>query len=419
MVLLYLALWLFEGALRRWVLPQFSNPLLLVRDPVALGIYTAAVYSRRFPRNPFIIGVGILSILEIGFATLGHADWLVAAYGVRCDFLHVPMIFIIGSVFTKERLVGFCRIAVLLSIPYTVLLIVQFYSPQSSFINLGLAGDLGGAGFSGALDKFRPPGTFSFITGPALLFPLFAACLYATWSKRWFPLYLCAASALSIAIAIPISISRSLFIGVLIVFATAVALQLVKGNLRLRSEYIFLLITAILLAPFGWQLPFIQDGISAFAARWTDSTTDSGGVQEAIFKRVFDETIGILLDPNLPLFGAGTGYSTNVGQKQLTGELGFGKSEGEIGRLIFDNGLVLGPLLVLFRLLLAMWVGIVATSAFLKGNSIGLVFFSAACLPMILGQWGQPTTQGAATIAAGLTLAASLFHRSKPSIAVE
>ena len=36
--LLWIYFWLliFEGALRKWILPGLSNPLLLVRDPVAL-----------------------------------------------------------------------------------------------------------------------------------------------------------------------------------------------------------------------------------------------------------------------------------------------------------------------------------------------------------------------------------------------
>ena len=37
-LLLWTYFWLliFEGALRKWVLPGLSNPLLIVRDPVAI-----------------------------------------------------------------------------------------------------------------------------------------------------------------------------------------------------------------------------------------------------------------------------------------------------------------------------------------------------------------------------------------------
>ena len=32
----YFLLLIFEGALRKWVMPQLSAPLLLIRDPLAL-----------------------------------------------------------------------------------------------------------------------------------------------------------------------------------------------------------------------------------------------------------------------------------------------------------------------------------------------------------------------------------------------
>src|SRR5688500_14652822 len=42
---LYFLLLIFEGALRKWVVPALSNPLLVVRDPLALWLIIMA-YSR-------------------------------------------------------------------------------------------------------------------------------------------------------------------------------------------------------------------------------------------------------------------------------------------------------------------------------------------------------------------------------------
>jgi deoxyadenosine/deoxycytidine kinase len=39
---LYFGLLLVEGALRKWLLPQLSDPLLVIRDPVVLLIYLQA-----------------------------------------------------------------------------------------------------------------------------------------------------------------------------------------------------------------------------------------------------------------------------------------------------------------------------------------------------------------------------------------
>src|SRR5205814_1031971 len=54
LIYLYLFLLIIEGALRKWIVPQFSNPLLLVRDPVVLVIYLLAWRAHIFPRNAFI-----------------------------------------------------------------------------------------------------------------------------------------------------------------------------------------------------------------------------------------------------------------------------------------------------------------------------------------------------------------------------
>src|SRR5271157_1352932 len=49
MIWLYFALLIAEGALRKWIFPSLSAPLLVVRDPLVLLIYVQAVRCRRFP----------------------------------------------------------------------------------------------------------------------------------------------------------------------------------------------------------------------------------------------------------------------------------------------------------------------------------------------------------------------------------
>ena len=41
----------------------------------------------------------------------------------------------------------------------------NFLVPQSAWVNRGVGGDTSGARIQGAMDYFRPPGTFSFTTG--------------------------------------------------------------------------------------------------------------------------------------------------------------------------------------------------------------------------------------------------------------
>jgi hypothetical protein len=173
LIWLYLILWLIEGGLRRWFLPGLATPLLLVRDPVVMLIYVLAAARRVFPLNGFIFAGAALALLTfLNALAIGHGNALVALYGVRCDFLHVPLIFVMGRVLRREDLLRMAKVAIWVAIPYTMLLVAQFNAPQDAWVNRGLAGSTEGAGFTGALGRFRPPGTFSFISGPAFLYPL-------------------------------------------------------------------------------------------------------------------------------------------------------------------------------------------------------------------------------------------------------
>ena len=51
----YLVLLILEGALRKWIVPRFSDPLLIVRDPVVIAIYLFALRGGVFPRNRWVI----------------------------------------------------------------------------------------------------------------------------------------------------------------------------------------------------------------------------------------------------------------------------------------------------------------------------------------------------------------------------
>jgi len=414
LIWLYIVLWLTEGALRRWFLPGLASPLLLVRDPLVVVIYCIAVANNLFPRNAFVTYGALLAALSFANAVLlGHGNFFVALFGVRCDFLHIPLIFIMGRVLHREDLIAMAKMACGLAIPYTALLVAQFYEPQDAWVNRGVGGNLEGAGFTGALDRFRPPGTFSFISGPSQLYPLLTACWFALLILRRLPVWLMIAAGGAILVAIPISISRMFFLSVAIVAAVGLGALFVGGrfSMRLVAQFAF---AAVILAWLATQLTVFHDGMAAFNARWQTATTDAGGFQEAIVDRALNDLFGSF--GGVSLSGLGTGFSTNVGQKVLTTEVGFGASESEWGRLLYDNGVLLGGLMVCYRVALAGTVVFAAFKAWRRRSPFGLLF-AAACFLMVLnGPWGQTTTLGSAIIGAGLTLAASAkTEKRKPA----
>jgi hypothetical protein len=405
LIWLYFALWLVEGGLRRWFLPGLATPLLLVRDPLVILIYGLALSRNLFVMNGFIYCGMILAILCIGNALLlGHGSLPVAIYGARCDFLHVPLIFIMGKVLREKDLLTAAKAGVWLAMPYTLLLIAQFYAPQDAWVNRGVGGGTEGAGFSGALDRFRPPGTFSFITGTAQLYPLLTACWFVVALCSDLPMWLMMGSGLAILVAIPISISRSLFLGVALVALAGLAAMIVGRRLSL-GMVLKVAGAAVLIALVAGQLPAFQDGMEAFSARWEGSTVEEGGFKASILDRFLKDLTDAF--SHVKDAGLGTGFSTNVGQKILTADVGFGASESEWGRLLYDNGVVLGILLVAYRVALTFSVIRATLRGWQAGATAGLIFAASGLLLLLNGQWGQPTTIGSAIICGGLTLAAS------------
>ena len=100
LIYFYVVLLLVEGALRKWIVPQFSNPLLVVRDPVVVAIYFLAWRARMFPRNGFIKSLAIIAVLSwiVSIFVLDpyvpmSRILLVTAYGFRSNFFHLPLIF--------------------------------------------------------------------------------------------------------------------------------------------------------------------------------------------------------------------------------------------------------------------------------------------------------------------------------------
>jgi hypothetical protein len=90
---IYFILLLIEGGLRKWILPEFSNYLLLIRDPIALIILFVAYKNNLIPKNKYLSIVILVSIL--GFYTalfFGHGNLQVAIYGSRILLLHFTFI---------------------------------------------------------------------------------------------------------------------------------------------------------------------------------------------------------------------------------------------------------------------------------------------------------------------------------------
>ncbi|MEJ7769742.1 MAG: hypothetical protein WKF89_18125, partial [Chitinophagaceae bacterium] len=57
---LYILLLIFEGALRKWILPGLSTPLLIIRDPLAIWLLVTAVRQGVLKANVFTFSMVFL-----------------------------------------------------------------------------------------------------------------------------------------------------------------------------------------------------------------------------------------------------------------------------------------------------------------------------------------------------------------------
>ena len=177
---IYFLLLIFEGALRKWVVPGLSSPLLLVREPIALlALWLGWPLLKRPIWNNWTLPIILIGFVGFLFTlSFGHADIYVAIYGLRTFLIQLPLIFLFPAVFDRNDVIKFCWVLVVLCIPMTLLIVAQSNSPTTHILNIAPGGE-GSAAFDGALGRNRPPGTFSFITGVVSFYSLAAASFFS------------------------------------------------------------------------------------------------------------------------------------------------------------------------------------------------------------------------------------------------
>lgn len=411
----YILLLILEGGLRKWLLPSLSDLLILARDPVVLLAYAIAIPRGKFPMNKYVLsGLALMALSVLAALFFGHGNYVVAAFGFRANFLHIPFAFIMGKVFFRTDVVRIGRYWLWGSVAMTALIILQFYSPQSAWINRA-PGGMEGGGFAGALGRFRPPGTFSFIVGIVWFYTFTAAFLIAgiTQHKRYGKLLL-AAGAVALILSVPVSISRSLMLAVALTLLTGMLTSTFQKGALLR--YLRIGLAGGMALFIAGQFSVFDESKEAFLKRWEVSTADQyGGVSGSIIGRTIEEfTSPFVREEEMPFLGEGIGAGTQVGVQMLTGDRGFLLGEQEWLRITAEGGLLLGTAFIAWRVWLTFALGRYTWIAFRKGNGMGLIFFSATAYNLLVGQFGQSTIGGFAIVGIALTIASM---RPRPTVA--
>lgn len=413
MIWVYVVLLIIEGALRKWFLPSLATPLLVVRDPIV--IWLVVVGLRKGWLN-FLYVKMMMIVCTLSFVLsllFGHHNLLVALFGWRIYFFHFPMIFIIGQMLTRDDILRICRFFLYVSIPMTVLIVIQFYSPSTAWVNLGIGGE-GTAGFSGTGQFMRPSGVFSFTSGYVAFQGLVGCILfyYLVANRALEEKYRINNCLLTIIlifnmIAIPTSISRTLFFQTVVFVTFLILTGLFKQNMRFKIVR-FLCIGAAAIALLTIT-GMMETSISAFTTRFEEANKAEGGLEGTLGERYLGGLLGALLNIDIPVSGYGLGLGTNVGAKLMGGNMySFGfNGEVEWQRIVGESGFILGLLIIIIRLLFSLSLLKKSYQRLTQQSDILPWMLSAGMiLSLPQGQWAIPTNLGFCVLLSGLTLAA-------------
>ena len=412
-VWLYLFLLIFEGALRKWFLQPLATPLLLVRDPIVIWLYFVAI-QKNWLNNTYVNIMCFVSSVSLLFTLMiGHQNLMVGLFGWRIYFFHFPMIFIMGKVLSRKDVLKMGRFVLYVSVPMTVLIVMQFYSPSSAWVNMGVGGE-GTAGFQGAMGYMRPPGTFSFTSGYVAYQALVGCYLFYFLMDNdklakeikipWRILYVVLACYL---ISIPTSISRGHFFQtiVILVFLCFAAMR----KHKLKGKFLKFFFMALIVFFFMLISGIGNEQMAAFMDRFETANKASGGIAKGIGGRYADGLFAAFLDFSIPFWGYGMGIATNVGAKALGGDMySFGfNGETEWTRIVGECGYVVGWTIIFIRLFFSVEIFRRSYRKLVKLYDLLPWMLCAGMLLMVpQGQWAIPTNLGFCVMFGGLTLAA-------------
>jgi hypothetical protein len=431
LVLIFYLLLIFEGALRKWLLISWGQPLFFVRDPFVLAIYWLAVRHGFYPRGNSLariaIALGLLGLLLIVMQAMGVAatieKWpLLAAYGWRNYFLYLPLPFVIGETLRKADLQRIAGITFLLAIPIAGLVVLQFRAPLDSPINIGFGATLAQQfhGLAVHMDHTRPMGTFTSDVGQKEFVVTALALLMALWvapaSRRYLKLWQMVVVTGALLTCLALSGSRGAMLASGLVVLAAVASAGVVKRVAART----ILVPAVLVAVATALYPLLfPEGYSTFLNRWTEAEVSETQVFAwGIFGRAlyafydFFQFLG-----STPLAGYGLGLAGNASLILGVTIPGFtGWAESDWSRHIVDLGPVFGMTFIAYRIALVIWLAVICIRGARRGgNQLPLILFASCAFELLIGQiTGHGTVNGYTWLFTGLTLVAARVDSPQP-----
>lgn len=368
---LFAVLIIWQGAFRKWWLPELQTQLYIAKDVVLLGaiMLYGIRYGFHLPRplqrtmlSVIWGGLAFIAILQVSnpeFPSLAGS-----VMGLKSYLLYTPLLILIPAVMNRvqnpKRLVT--TIAVLGIAPVLLLGYYQYGQPLDAWVNQYVAEE---AHVVGVGERPRVTGTFSYIGGMDAFLPFaifFAIAIFLSglqYRDQWYT-WLGGILLLMALIVAPMNGSRSVVLGVL------VSLPFILYTVfRGRRGVIVFALTAIL--AFGGGYAFTESEWAKQGWNTLGERIERGqatGEQESRIE-------GLLRDPlqkmiTIGLIGYGTGGTNNASAALAGYKVDPGVYyEPEPGRVIIELGAIGG----LFYFILKAWLAWTAWQALIRART--------------------------------------------------
>ena len=424
LVFLIYLLAIFEGAVRKYLLPQFGQYIFFVRDPFVAWAYVIATRSQLWPRREVLwsvtlwaalLGV-VLLILQIAFGAPSDLRLLLGVYGWRAYFFYTPLAFLVGATFEREDLRRLAMLTLLLAVPISLLVAVQFFSPPGATVNVGTAEDKLLQFRDLAIDSahLRPAGPFSSNAGlqqfVTTAFAMLLALVILPAARRRVGAPTLLAGGVAVLSCVGLSGSRGTVLqtGMILLFALPVALLSRDGGTRTRAAVIpiALGLGAVVLYPIVFPEAFMS-----FMTRWTTAAHEESAVGGVFGRGLIGFIDFTRLTDAVPPLGFGLGFGGNAAtllKATIDGVQPGVYAETDYARHMVDLGFVCGVAYILLRVVFVAWLlGRVLRATRRSGDALPMLLFAYAGYVILLGQiTGNGSINFYGWLSAGLCLAA-------------
>lgn len=382
LLLAYLALWLMEGVLRKWVAPALQNPLYFIRViPVAMAIvYAAGRLRRPWPLAAHVATLYVMAIATFTAIHIARGDQTIvqAVLGCRLWMEALLMPLALGPLLQRDDIELASRCVVIAAFPVAAIALAQVLSPNTAPINKLLASD-GADNFMVEGGVIRATGLFTSSSGHVTFISLAMACTLTLiakteGSKRDTRLALVAMAVILFMMAT--SGSRSAVFGCSAILIAGVP-SLILGRNPRRAPAI--IVAAILAGAVSlWvAINMAPDVMAALASRFSGD----GLVAEPSQRVTGNLLEWVDLLPLSPALGQGLG-TTVMG---LRNQGAATTAEVELSQWVLQLGPAAAVVAVAFRLTVWFVLSVKAVGMVRRGITAPIFFLIAGLFSGLMG----------------------------------